>query len=80
VEVCVKNIIGASCAYSIEGEERKMSDEEWNEVGRFSMSFDAYGEIRKFIESACQKMECEDLKKRMSNFEGSIGISGIYSF
>ena len=74
VEVCVKLIRGAQCAYTIEGESRRISDDEYNEIGRFSISYRDYAEIRKFIEEACQKLDCKDIKKKIREFEKSAGV------
>ena len=61
IEVCGKLPDGAICGYTIDGTQRRMTNDEWNKVGRFSMSAEAYGELKKFILKACEKNnECND--------------------
>ena len=76
-EVCVKQIEGAFCLYMQEGPERNMSEEEWNEIGRLSMSAKAYGEIKKFILEACEKYDCKSIKEKLRQFEGRLEVGSI---
>ena len=55
IEVCGKTPEGAICAYSMKGEKRKMTEAEWNKLGRISMSAKAYGELKKFILASCKR-------------------------
>lgn len=74
VEVCGRLRSGAICAWTLDGPERRLTESEWKELelGRFSMSPEHYGEIKKFILKACLKYKsCEKdtLEKRMSSFD-----------
>ena len=55
VEVCGKLQSGAFCTFTIDGPDRRMSDEEWARTGRISMSAEAFGEIKKFILTICER-------------------------
>jgi hypothetical protein len=68
VEVCGKLSMGAYCGYTIEGPSREMHEAEWDEIGRVSMSFEAFGEVKKFILEACERSKKCDLKKTEERF------------
>jgi len=46
---------GASCAFTVEGEERDISEAEWLsiELGRISFTPESFTEFRRFIETSC---------------------------
>ena len=46
---------GAACAYTIEGEERDISEADWliMELGRISFTPESFTEFRRFIEKSC---------------------------
>ena len=54
-EGCVRLSVGAACAYTIEGEERDLSEAEWlsEELGRISFTPESFTEFRRFIEKSC---------------------------
>ena len=55
VEGCARLQLGAACAYTINGEQRRLSEADWLDIrlGRISFSPEHYAEIRKFIEQTC---------------------------
>lgn len=71
-EICVKLISGARCFYTYQNKQRDMTDEEWNSVGRLSMSAESYGEFKKFIQEACQKSDCVVIIKQLEHIDRKI--------
>ena len=55
---------GAFCAYTINGPERIMSEEEWDAEGRISMSLQFFGEIKKSLLEACERLPSCEKKDR----------------
>lgn len=59
---------GAACAYTVEGEERDLSESEWLEIelGRISFTPEGFSEFRKFIEISCAiHQDCTYDKKKL---------------
>jgi hypothetical protein len=54
-----------------------MSEDEWDQVGRLSMSPKSYGEFKKFILEACEQIECKSLKEKLRGFEGRLSFETI---
>ena len=80
LELCVKLQNGAQCAYTIEGPERRLTEEEYQDVqlGKISMTAEAWGAVRQFIESACQtEQQCKDSKERIDYLERALGIERL---
>ena len=67
VEVCVTLGSRAGfCAMTLSDLERLIPIKEWHDqqVGRFSLSPEAFGEYQKFIERACELTKCSKKEER----------------
>lgn len=74
VEVCVVlPTYRAACKYTISGDERILTAEEWYDaqVGRFTLSAEGFAKYQTFVKLACERMKCS-LKERRAfvAFEG----------
>lgn len=68
---------GAFCRFTISGEEKLVSVQEWDEmsVGRFSLNVEDFGEYQKFIKEACEKSKCnKKQKKTMRTFSRILDV------
>lgn len=75
--VCVRLSNGASCFYTLEGEEKRLTEEEFkqNEIGLFFMTPTTFGEIKKFILKICKKSkkcDYDHTKKRIEEFDSQL--------
>lgn len=80
-EACIRLQRGAACTYTLDGPERDFTEKQWEHVriGRVSFDYKSYGEIRKFIEQACEKdKDCElkKVKKRLDHVEYRLRLGG----
>jgi len=64
IEVCGKLDQGAHCNQTQEENPRTMTDVEWNEVGRISMSVEAWGEVVKYIKDSCNRSKRCEIKDK----------------
>jgi len=75
VEACARLQLGAQCAFTIDGPNRKVAEADWLDMrlGRISFDPEGYSKIRKFIETVCARYkDCkvkrlEEIFKRMDN-------------
>ena len=66
IELCGKLSLGAHCNKTLSDKPRTMTESEWDTIGRVSMSFEDFGELKKFMLSVCKRSEkcnLEDEKK-----------------
>jgi len=80
-EGCVRLNYGAACVYTIQGPERRLSEEEWltQNVGRISFTPGAYGRIRAYLEAQCAKKKKCSKKKlldRLRYMEQTLCVEG----
>ncbi len=78
-EICIRLHRGAGCFYTIEDSERRLTEEEWQNIrlGRISMTSDAWIEFRRFIEKVCArkgvcKKKWREIEERLDNVENKI--------
>lgn len=69
IEVCVHRTQDASCTWTLEGENRRISLNEASKPGRFSMSYTHFGELKKYILESCERApNCKNEKAIIQNF------------
>lgn len=79
VEACGRLQLGAACAYTIKGPDRRISEADWLDIrlGRISFTPAGYAEIRKFIEQTCaihRDCKVEDIELFFKRIEKKLDI------
>ena len=77
VPVLIRLNDGAHEAYTIDGPERRLTEEEFKEieVGLICMEPKAWGEVKTFIDKVCQRdgnCNLDDIKEAQANIEKGI--------
>lgn len=77
VEGCSRLQLGAQCAYTIKGPDRRINEADWllMRLGRISFDPKDYAKIRKFIEQTCaihKDCKVEELMRFLDKMENKL--------
>lgn len=80
VEACARLLLGAQCAFTIDGPTRKITEADWLDMrlGRISFAPEDYSKIRRFIEIVCARYkDCKvkDLNALFRRMDNKLPIS-----